>query len=776
LAVGGENLPYEKPESRRSRETRKNSKVSWRIIVFVTVALLVLIGLYQLSQYNYLLFHSSSEIFTVVIAFAIFAIAWNSRNIIENKYLLFIGIAFLFVAGLDILHMLTYKNMNVFPSIASNPNVATQLWIAMRYMFAFSLVIPLLLIKRKIRPIVIFGGYGVSTALLFLSIFYWHNFPVAYDYASSSLTGFKVVSELIVSLILFGAIVLLAKYRNEFSKNIFTLLAVAIGLGIATEMSFTLYTDVFGIANMTGHLLNIVSVYFVYRALVETGLKKPYELMFHNLKRSEESLAKRAVELSNTNVKLEQEIAEREAIEEALRENEEHLRLKLDSVLSPDVKIEEQELTNVIDVPTLQTMMENLYAISSIGFALVDLKGNILVGTGWQDICTQFHRTNPISCKNCLESDLELSKGVKKGEIHLYKCKNNMWDVVTPLFIGEKHVANVFFGQFFFEGEEVDRELFTLQAEKYGFDEEKYLEAFDRVPRYTRSQIDKTMKFYAQWSEMISKLSFGNLKLAKLLVDQKALQLKLEEKAAEVEEYASRMEELAEERARRLKDAERLATIGQTAGMVGHDIRNPLQAIATELYLEKLETKSLPEGEIRKNLEENINGIEQNLFYINKIVADLQDFARPLKPKKEPVDLNKVLHESLEMISIPQAVNLNVSTEQESMQLCADATMLKRILVNLVQNAVQAMPNGGLINLKAEQKGNLTVIRVQDNGEGIPEEAKEKLFTPLFTTKAKGQGFGLAVVKRLVEAQGGKITFESQRDQGTTFTLEFPKQ
>jgi phosphoglycerate-specific signal transduction histidine kinase len=128
-------------------------------------------------------------------------------------------------------------------------------------------------------------------------------------------------------------------------------------------------------------------------------------------------------------------------------------------------------------------------------------------------------------------------------------------------------------------------------------------------------------------SELISKISYANLKLAKSLYNQKDLQGKLEEKAAEVQEYTSQMEELAEDRAKKLKDAERLAAIGQTASMVGHDIRNPLQAITSELYLEKLEVDSLQDGEAKENLLESIRGVEENLVYINKIVADLQDFA-----------------------------------------------------------------------------------------------------------------------------------------------------
>ena len=100
--------------------------------------------------------------------------------------------------------------------------------------------------------------------------------------------------------------------------------------------------------------------------------------------------------------------------------------------------------------------------------------------------------------------------------------------------------------------------------------------------------------------------------------------------------------------------------------------------------------------------------------------------------------------------------------------------MLKRIIINLIQNAVQAMPNGGTLKISAMCKDNQAWVSIQDTGEGIPEEVKSKLFTPLFTTKSKGQGFGLAVVKRLIEVQCGKISFQSENGKGTTFTIQLP--
>jgi PAS domain S-box-containing protein len=266
----------------------------------------------------------------------------------------------------------------------------------------------------------------------------------------------------------------------------------------------------------------------------------------------------------------------------------------------------------------------------------------------------------------------------------------------------------------------------------------------------------------------------GSVHVARNISERKKIQRKLEENACLLEEYANQMEELANERAKQLNQAERLATIGQTAGMVGHDIRNPLQAIAGELYLAKEELDALPESDSRKNLQESMKCIEENLYYIDKIVADLQDYTKPLKPNNESVNIERVVEEALLIVSIPNNQQVSITIEESLPQFTADYSMLKRVLINLIQNAVQAMPNGGMLKINAQRQGKLASISVEDTGEGIPEEVRDKLFTPLFTTKSKGQGFGLAVVKRLIEAQNGEITFKSQKGKGTTFTIQIP--
>jgi signal transduction histidine kinase len=130
--------------------------------------------------------------------------------------------------------------------------------------------------------------------------------------------------------------------------------------------------------------------------------------------------------------------------------------------------------------------------------------------------------------------------------------------------------------------------------------------------------------------------------------------------------------------------------------------------------------------------------------------------------------------ELLSTISLPSEVTAELFCGENVGKLSTDPLILKRILTNLLNNAVQAMPNGGKLTLKAQIEQDDAVISVTDTGAGIPVEVREKLFTPLFTTKSKGQGFGLAVVKRMTEALGGNVSFESEEGKGTVFIVRLP--
>jgi len=217
---------------------------------------------------------------------------------------------------------------------------------------------------------------------------------------------------------------------------------------------------------------------------------------------------------------LEQAEFERNNAMVLLRESEARHRIKLDNILLPEGDMGALGLADIVDTKSIQSMMDDFYTLSHIGVAILDLHGKILVATGWQDICTKFHRVHPETCTNCRESDVHLSNGVEPGTFRLYRCKNNMWDIATPITVGGKRMGDLFLGQFLFSDESPDMDIFRSQARKYGFNEDEYLEALERVPRWSRETVNTIMTFYAKLAHLISELGFGNIKLARTLMER----------------------------------------------------------------------------------------------------------------------------------------------------------------------------------------------------------------------------------------------------------------
>jgi PAS domain S-box-containing protein len=253
----------------------------------------------------------------------------------------------------------------------------------------------------------------------------------------------------------------------------------------------------------------------------------------------------------------------------------------------------------------------------------------------------------------------------------------------------------------------------------------------------------------------------------------------------QLKEYSEHLEEKVEERTNQLKEAqeqllkaERLAAIGEAAAMVGHDLRNPLQVITNTLYLSEKKSKfiSITDKEIleKHGFLELRSGLKEQAEYMDKIVSDLQDYARPLKPKLVEIGLHELIDKTLSSLTVPENVKVSIAIEKDFPKLTLDPTLMQRVFSNLITNAVQAMPDGGKLTIRASKKEETTLISIEDTGEGISDENLSKLFTPLFTTKAKGQGFGLPVCKRMVEAHDGNITVESKVGKGSTFTIKIP--
>jgi signal transduction histidine kinase/DNA-binding response OmpR family regulator len=255
-------------------------------VLTAVFALLAFAGLYLARIYSYLLFHTLAEIFSIIVACMVFAVFWNARRFLDNACYLFIGIAYLFVAAIDLTHTLALEKMNIFRGFTDD--LAIQLWIAARYVQSLSLVVALLLVGRRIVPTFVFGGYTILMIILYAIIFHWRIFPTCWVHGEG-LTSFKVVSEYIICFILVISLVLLILRRTEFDKSVFRLLAASIVVTIFAELAFTAYVDVTGWPNAVGHYLKIISFALVYLAFVEVGLRKPQAILFRNLQKAKEA-------------------------------------------------------------------------------------------------------------------------------------------------------------------------------------------------------------------------------------------------------------------------------------------------------------------------------------------------------------------------------------------------------------------------------------------------------------------------------------------------------
>jgi len=252
-----------------------------------------------MSNYNYLLFHSASELFSIFIAVIIGIIVANCWRSIKNQYVLFIGLGYFFVGFLDVLHTLTYKGMPIFKDY---DYYAPQFWIAARYLEAISMLLGFVFLgtKRQVNGTLVVAGFSIVTAWLVSSILYFKNFPVCFV-AGQGLTHFKVVSEYIICALMLANLGLLYWRRNYFDPRIYRLISWSVVLMIAMELCFTLYvSDTMSDAvNQAGHLLKIGTFYLIYKAVVATALRDPLSLLFRELSQKEAELESRVIERTN---------------------------------------------------------------------------------------------------------------------------------------------------------------------------------------------------------------------------------------------------------------------------------------------------------------------------------------------------------------------------------------------------------------------------------------------------------------------------------------------
>ncbi|WP_417909771.1 MASE3 domain-containing protein [Candidatus Electronema sp. PJ] len=767
------------------------------------------LGLHLISLYNYLLFHTLTEIFSATVSCAIFIFAWNTRQMQRNQCFLFLGIACLFTGVIDLLHSLSYRGMNIFAQ-ALTDNISYQLWIAARYMESISLLAALVFVRRTFSPYRTVVVYLVVTVLLLVVIFIWPVFPLCHD-ENAGLTAFKKYSEYLICLLLACSLLLLQKNRARFDREVLRLMQAAILFAIAAELSFTFYDDSRDLFDFFGHCFRIFSFYAIYRAVIETGLTQPFSTLFRELNAHktelEQKVQERTAALQESRDILEAEMTERLRTEKELLWElavNRTLAQVADALISRSLPI--REIENLVG-RAAKELTGSEYGAAKAAHHETAVEG-MYAGTPWENVLNtrQSFYTNAISSHEritCIPPEQlryrnylhvpALIDGRAVGRIAL---ANKEGDFSTNDLAAAERLAAVFAlavqrkhsEESLSRSEHKYRSLFNDAPDMIHIVslEKKIIDANPAELRTlgctSREELVGTPlleivhpDFRRSTASMLEQILSSGLCMKNYetaLIARNGGQIDVEISAVPQLENGKVVsiraimrnitERKQEEQERKkletqLRQSRKMEAIGTLAGGIAHDFNNILGPILgyTEMALE-----SLPPGSsIAPWLEE----VQRAGSRARELVRQILAISRKSEQEVQPLRIQPIIKETLKLLrsSLPTTIEIRQHLDPACGAVLADPTRIHQVVMNLCTNAYYAMrETGGLLEVFLRQielhvdarpgrlrlpSGSYLQLKVRDTGCGIPEDILEKIFEPYFTTRAKGEGTGLGL-------------------------------
>ncbi|MFX1273846.1 MAG: PocR ligand-binding domain-containing protein [Promethearchaeota archaeon] len=439
------------------------------------------------------------------------------------------------------------------------------------------------------------------------------------------------------------------------------------------------------------------------------------------------------------------------------------IKIDYNKIISPNYELSEEDIGSLINKSELQGLLDDFYKLTKIGVGIMDMKGNILAVTNWQDICIKFHRVHPLTLKNCTESDTHLIEDLTPGKYSIYKCKNKMWDIATPIMVGEKRMGTLFVGQFFFKEEEIDYDFFEKQAEQYGFNKELYLKALDEVPRWSKEKIINTIEFLTKFATIISELSYSNLILNKLLQEQENIKNSLKKQKIELKSALDRSDFYRD--------------------LLVHDIANVFHSLQLSLNLIEV-NKDIVEK--TNDFRELIKIIRMNTTKGSSLVSrigQLSNFGKEIDSGKN-IDLKELINNAIANMNVQfNDKKIKILTEfPEGEIIVRGGSLLQDAFENILKNAI--IHNNSYVKKiwikisKIHNKDHFGLkLEFIDNGKGIENNRKNQIFEKgIIQDKSEGgMGIGLSLVKTIIEGYGGTIKVQDRikgrYKEGSNFIL-----
>ncbi len=711
--------------------------------------LLCILFLNFISLNNELLFHFMAELYTIIISSCLFAVIWTIRDKIDNSFYYIFATGLLFTAIFDLLHILTFEGMIFVRKLDIDHSL--YFWIMARSLQSTTFLIATIRVKKNININKLLLLFALIT-FLGANIIFTNILPSLFN-SDGSFSVLRIVLEIFINLMFLISLILLYVNRSVFKVEFLSYFSISILLTMISEIVITLNTSGTHLVSVIGLDLKVIAYVLLFQIILITGITKPQEIFYLGLRDSWKRLQD-LIENLNEGIciidlkdrfKFSNPAAEKifgvnigklntyritdfiiPHSMSVYKDQKEKIKPNKPNTCEIEILNSKQEKRSIVMTASPQFIDDTLAGFFVIIHDITDRKN---LEIEFQSLA-RFSKENPNPVMRILKSGaLIYSNQGSEKVLEQWDCHeselvpNEIMEIVQScLENNEPEILEV----------EAGKNIISLY--------------FAPIP---------DLGYVNIYGRDVTELK--NVE-AKLLDYSKDLENLIEEKTEELV--------LAQEK---LITQERLATMGQLAGSVGHELRNPLAVINNALYI----LKANNEG-VNKITRQYLEIIDQEVASANKIITDLLTFAR-IKPANLNLTHPKLLVEDvLKKFVHPENIVVKNLLKDDLDQIYIDDKQIAQVVANLVINAYQAMPAGGESIISGSRIKKNVQINFSDTGVGIPHDNLEKIFDPLFTTKLKGIGLGLTVSKILTEINGGTIEVKNTSDNGTTFTLTLP--